>query len=133
MQHTLKLNPDKTEFVVFDSKVQRAKLVKFCSCQYAWKLSETSRCSQKSGCMGRGYGGLATLSHGMPWLQLLMPLSAAASITVICLEVFPRTTLGNYRLYKIVLFELLPRLPNTHTYLQFTRNFIGTLLNITVF
>ena len=25
----LKLNPDKTEFVVFDSKVQRAKLAKF--------------------------------------------------------------------------------------------------------
>ena len=37
-----------------------------------------------------------------------------------------------YKLYKIVLLELSPRLPNKHTYLQFAKCFIGSLLNIVV-
>ena len=38
-------------------------------------------------------GGSATHSHGMPWLQLLMPLSAAALIiTILCSGAFLHTT-----------------------------------------
>ena len=80
-------------------------------------------------------GGLATLSQGMPWSQLLMPLSSAVALitAILCSGAFHRTKWGNYKLYKIVLLKLSPRLQNTLTYLRFAWSFIGSLLNITVF
>ena len=39
----------------------------------------------------------------------------------------------NHKLYKVVLLELSPRLQNRHTYLQFAKSIIGSLLNIAVF
>ena len=70
----------------------------------------------------------------MPWLQLLMPLSAAVLIiAILCSGAFLHTTWKNYKLYKIVLLVLSPRLPDTHTYLQFVRSCIGSLFNIAVF
>ena len=140
----LKPNPDKTEFVVFRSKVQWAKLAKlFCVNMFenylktadavrnlgVWFDSDLTSKHVRVICKSCfGHGGLRRLSN---YLTRDALVTDAKILVSRCLDY--RNSLfrshSSYNIRKLQTVRKLPRLPNAHIYLQFTRSFIGSLFH----
>ena len=141
----LKLNPDKTEFIVFGSKIHREKLNKSFPVNILGNFLSplgvglivifpsrgmskipASLVLAKLGILGVS----EVTSHIMLplWLRMLW-LEVDLTTVIPCLKVSQLLIFVSCNVFKIVWLELSPTPPSTHTSLLLGRFYIGCLLN----